>query len=191
MSPRWWRPARRHCVRGVYLASEEWRFTLASKLAIDDGYLVATCRSNAMYQHILLPIDGSAVSLRAAEAGIALASKLGSRVHVLHVVVPLPAVPFLDEIVAADAASADSAEVAGERYLSDVCARASAAGVPCQGSLQTDPKPHQAIVVTAQRLGCDLIVMGCHGWRGLDRLLLSSQTERVIRESTVPVLVHR
>jgi nucleotide-binding universal stress UspA family protein len=144
-----------------------------------------------MYDHILLTIDGSAVSLRAAEAGIALARKLGSHVHVLHVVVPLPAVPYLDEIIAISAIEyADSAESAGARYLSDVRERANAAAVPCQSSLETDPKPHQAIVAAAQRLGCDLIVMGSNGWRGLDRLLLGSQTQRVILESAVPVLVH-
>jgi nucleotide-binding universal stress UspA family protein len=147
---------------------------------------------NAMYKHILLPVDGSELSLRAAEAGIALARQLGARVHALHVVVPLPAVPFLNEIVAtSDSEYADSAEEAGTRYLAAVRERADAAGVPCQGSLETDARPHRAIAAVAQREGCDLIVMGSHGWRGMDRLLLGSETQRVILESELPVLVHR
>jgi nucleotide-binding universal stress UspA family protein len=145
-----------------------------------------------MYKHILLPVDGSELSLRAADAGIALARQLGARVHALHVVVPLPAMPFLNEvIVTSDAEYADSAEEAGARYLAAVRERADAAGVPCQGSLETDPRPHHAIVEVARREGCDLIVMGSHGWRGLDRLLLGSEAQRVILDSGVPVLVNR
>ena len=145
-----------------------------------------------MYKHILLPVDGSDLSLRAADAGIALARQLGARVHVLHVVVPLPAVPFLTEIVVInDAEYADSAEEAGARYLAAVRERADAAGVPCQSSLESDPRPHHAIVEVARREGCDLIVMGSHGWRGLDRLLLGSEAQRVILESELPVLVNR
>jgi len=108
------------------------------------------------------------------------------------VVVPLPAVPFLNEIIAtSDAEYADSAEEAGARYLAAVRERADAAGVPCQCSLETDPRPHRVIVAVARREGCDLIVMGSHGWRGLDRLLLGSEAQRVILESDVPVLVDR
>jgi len=145
-----------------------------------------------MYKHLLLPIDGSELSLRAADAGIALARQLGARVHALHVVVPLPAVPFLNEIIAtSDAEYADSAETAGARYLAIVRERADAAGVPCQSSLETDPQPHRSIIRVAQREGCDLIVMGSHGWRGLDRLLMGSETQRVILEAGLPVLVNR
>src|SRR5690606_5316284 len=129
---------------------------------------------------------------RAADAGITLARQLGASVHALHVVVPLPAVPFLNEIVAtSDAEYADSAQGAGMRYLAAVRERADAAGVPCQASLETDPRPHRAIMAVARREGCDLIVMGSHGWRGLDRLLMGSQTQRVILEAEVPVLVSR
>jgi nucleotide-binding universal stress UspA family protein len=145
-----------------------------------------------MYKHVLLPVDGSDLSLRAADAGIALARQLGARVHALHVVVPLPAVPFLNEvIVTSNAEYADSAEDAGARYLAAVRERADAAGVPCQCSLETDPRPHHAIVAVARREGCDLIVMGSHGWRGLDRLLMGSETQRVILEADLPVLVNR
>lgn len=145
-----------------------------------------------MYKHILLPVDGSELSLRAADAGIALARQLGAHVHALHVVVPLPAIPFLNDIiVTSDADYTDSAEEAGARYLAAVREHAQAAGVACQSSLETDPHPHRAIVAVARREGCDLIVMGSHGWRGLDRLLLGSEAQRVILESDVPVLVNR
>ena len=143
-----------------------------------------------MYQYILLPVDGSDISLRAADAGIALAAKLGARVHALHVVVPLPTVPFLDEIIAASNVEyVDGAREAGNRYLDEVCARAKAAGVVCLSSLESDATPQRAIVAKARSLGCDLIVMGCNGWRGLDRLLLGSATQHVIVHGGIPVLV--
>jgi nucleotide-binding universal stress UspA family protein len=145
-----------------------------------------------MYKHILLPVDGSDLSLRAADAGIALARQLGARVHALHVVVPLVAVPFLNEVIAtSDAEYTGGAEEAGARYLAAVRERAEAAGVPCRCSLETDPRPHHAIAAVARREGCDLIVMGSHGWRGLNRLLLGSETQRVVLEAEVPVLVNR
>lgn len=143
-----------------------------------------------MYQHILLPIDGSDISLRAADAGIALAAKLGAKVHALHVMVPLSTVPFLYDVIAASNLSYENvAQDAGNRFLAEVCERAKAAGVPCQSSLETDTAPQRTIVTKARALGCDLIVMGCNGWRGLDRLLLGSATHHVIVHSGIPVLV--
>jgi nucleotide-binding universal stress UspA family protein len=49
-------------------------------------------------------------------------------------------------------------------------------------------KPHDEIARTADRLGCDLIVMGSHGWTGANRMMLGSTTHRVLRESPLPVL---
>jgi nucleotide-binding universal stress UspA family protein len=54
-----------------------------------------------------------------------------------------------------------------------------------------DQGPAAAIVETAVREGCDLIIMGSHGRRGLDRLLLGSQAQRVVTNATCPVLVCR
>lgn len=143
-----------------------------------------------MYQHILLPIDGSEISLRAAAAGIALAARLGAQVHALHVVAQMPPVPFLYDVIAASNLSYENvARDTGNRFLAEVCERAKAAGVPCQSSLESNTAPPRAIVAKARALGCDLIVMGCNGWRGLDRLLLGSATQYVIVHSEVPVLV--
>src|SRR5690606_34380832 len=53
----------------------------------------------------------------------------------------------------------------------------------------TSPAP--AIVETAKKLGCDLIVMASHGRRGVQRLLLGSQAAEVVHNSNVPVLIVR
>jgi nucleotide-binding universal stress UspA family protein len=54
-----------------------------------------------------------------------------------------------------------------------------------------DDIPHRAILAAVGRLGCDLIVMASHGRRGMEGLLLGSETQRVLLRSTVPVLVVR
>ena len=77
------------------------------------------------------------------------------------------------------------------RYLADARQRAVAAGVPCETSFETDARPYAAIVGATRKQQCDLIVMASHGWRGFDRLLLGSETHKVILNGEVPVLVCR
>lgn len=143
-----------------------------------------------MFKHILLPIDGSELSMRAADTGIELARRLGGRVYACHVVAPFPAIiPFGELIQANEATYTREAVAVAERYLAEVRRRAEAVGVGCEGSYQIDKRPHCAIVAAAEREHCDLIVMGSHGWRGFDRVLLGSETHKVILDSALPVLV--
>jgi nucleotide-binding universal stress UspA family protein len=86
-----------------------------------------------------------------------------------------------------EAVMADSAA----KILARVCAKAQEAGVPCTPLHVKDQAPAEAIVETAQTRGCDLIVMASHGRRGLNKLLLGSQTARVLALTTTPVLVYR
>lgn len=143
-----------------------------------------------MFKHILLPTDGSDLSLRAVDTGLALAARLGASVHAFHVVMPFPATVYVAEVVLADEDMYAHESVArSARYLAEVEARASAAGVPCQSSSVSDHRPYAAILEVAASRHCDLIVMASHGWRGLDRLLLGSETHKVILNGDVPVLV--
>jgi nucleotide-binding universal stress UspA family protein len=52
-------------------------------------------------------------------------------------------------------------------------------------------EPHQEIIDPAKKSGCDLIVMGSHGYGGLKQLVLGSETTRVLSHSKIPVLVYR
>jgi nucleotide-binding universal stress UspA family protein len=145
-----------------------------------------------MYQHILLPTDGSDLSLRAVDMGIALAAKFGAKVYGLHVIPAYPSVAYMTEVVTISESDYDeqSAERA-ERYLADVAERAKKAGVPCETHYTFDDHPAKVIIDTASTHGCDLIVMGSHGRRGFDRLLLGSETQRVLVGCDLPVLVCR
>ncbi len=143
-----------------------------------------------MFKQILLPVDGSDVSMRAADTGIALAAKLGAAVHGLNVVAPVSSLAWIADIIVSDVdALTVQATAQAQEYLAQVQAKAETAGVACTTSYVTSARPHEAILAAARDHGCDLIVMGTHGWRGADRLLLGSETHRVILSGDVPVLV--
>ena len=147
-----------------------------------------------MYKHILLPTDGSPLSARAAAQGVRLAKALGARLTVLHVIPPATPIAIgrkqsvayatLEERVALDQRHAAKA-------LGLVEKAASAAGVPCKLESLKGDYPAEAILATARKRRCDLILMASHGRRGVQALLLGSETQKVLAHATVPVLVHR
>jgi len=138
-----------------------------------------------MYDRILLPTDGSRGNSRAVEQAIGLAAQSDARLHVLFVVEDLPYAPeMMDGQV-----EARLREI-GEEAISDIRQRAADAGVSVETALE-DGTPHQSILEYADEEGMDLIVMGTHGRSGLDRYLLGSVTERVVRGADTPVLTVR
>ncbi|MFM7454641.1 MAG: universal stress protein [Cyanobium sp.] len=146
------------------------------------------------YRHILVPTDGSEISERAVEQAVSLAAALGARLRLLHVQVSFPislvGVGELVEPSTVDALMAATQQRA-ETILGEAMARAAAAGVEAEQSLLVNPQPHQAILEEARTHGCDLIVMASHGRRGLEGLLIGSETQRVLTQSSCPVLVVR
>jgi nucleotide-binding universal stress UspA family protein len=95
----------------------------------------------------------------------------------------------LDAATLATLASAARQE--SERVVNEAMAIAAGAGVGATAERISGERPHRAIVAAADRLGCDLIVMASHGRRGFQRMLLGSQTQRVLVQAGVPVLVIR
>ena len=143
-----------------------------------------------MFKHILLPTDGSELSLRAVDTGIALAARLGASVHAFSVVPPFPWLTCAVDIIQANQESyLDEAVAQAEGYLREVCQRAATAGVACASSHVIGQRPYTAIVAAVAARQCDLIAMASHGGRGFDRLLLGSETHKVMLYANVPVLV--
>ncbi|MEB3234497.1 MAG: universal stress protein [Cyanobacteriota bacterium] len=147
-----------------------------------------------VYEHLLVPTDGSELSARALDQAIHLAKALGSHLTVLHAqpAVPLPILGVGDSIdpVTVDAlvrASRDSAE----QVMNNALAQVRAAGLEARQQRIDHAAPHAAIVEAARSLGCDLIVMASHGRKGLEGLLLGSETQKVLATSPCPVLVVR
>jgi nucleotide-binding universal stress UspA family protein len=145
-----------------------------------------------VYQHILLPVDGSAPSNAAAEGGIAFAAQVGARVTVLHVLEQLHLYTYEFDVTEK---IHDEWRHKRDAYVPELLApaerRAREAGVLCNALQAQADEPYQAIIKTAQEQRCDLIVMGSHGRRGLQGLLLGSQTQKVLTHSSIPVLVFR
>ena len=145
-----------------------------------------------MFKRILLPTDGSELSLRAVDMGLDLASSLHASVYGFHVIPPTPALAYFADIAMADGELIlEQTEAFASRCLEAIRQRAAAAGVEYAGGTVVDQRPASAIVAIAQQQDCDLIVMASHGWQGFDRLLLGSETHKVIVQGLVPVLVVR
>jgi nucleotide-binding universal stress UspA family protein len=146
------------------------------------------------YQHLLVPSDGTQLSDKALTQGMALAKALGAKLTLVHVQPPLP-VSLIGMGDMLDPATIESlsrtAERESARILEEARAAAAAEGLEIHAELLKQDLPHRAIVEAAQRHGCDLIVMASHGRRGLSGLLLGSETQRVLLQAAVPVLVVR
>ena len=142
-----------------------------------------------MFKNILLPVDGSEHALNAVATGLELASRLQANVHAIHVLPPLPAVSLVAELLQSRSSYTELAKGRARGYLEEVASRARAAGVPCDTEFVFDLRPYVAIVAAANKHHCDLIVMSSRGSKGLERVLLGSETHKVMLSCDVPVLV--
>jgi nucleotide-binding universal stress UspA family protein len=140
---------------------------------------------------ILVATDGSALSDKAVEAAVGLARAIGGEL-VAFTAVPVYAYSGIGEssgVAAADHQATVGAE-ASER-LASVERKAREAGVACHTSMLEDDDPARAIIATADKHDCGLIVMASHGRRGMQALLLGSETQRVLTLTNRPVLTVR
>lgn len=144
-----------------------------------------------MFKHLLLPIDGSDLSDKAADAAIAFAASTGARITSFMAIPEYPFQTFSDSAHETRGAYQARLEAAARRDLGKVQAAASAAGVSCAAETAINSSPFRAIVAKATELDCDLIVMASHGRSGLNSLLIGSETQKVLTHSTIPVLVYR
>jgi nucleotide-binding universal stress UspA family protein len=149
-----------------------------------------------MYKHILVPTDGSPLSLKAAKTATALAKALRSDLTVLYVT-PRWMPPVGSEgsmpsrIGEMEAEYRSARKVEAVKALDRVCAIATAAKIGCEQLHVTSEEPWDAIIRTATKRKCDLVVMASHGRGGLAGLLLGSETTKVLSHSKIPVLVCR
>jgi len=146
--------------------------------------------TKALFRRILLPIDGSDQSLHACEKGLKLAKIFDAKAVVMHVVPPFNAIAYMTEFLAAtELRYSQHAVKSASHYMEKAKALANKAQVPCECHYLFGVHPHEAIVEAAKEHQCDLIVMATHGWHGLNRLVLGSETQKVVTHSHVPVLV--
>jgi nucleotide-binding universal stress UspA family protein len=148
-----------------------------------------------MYKHILIATDGSELAGRALAHGLALAKELKVPTTVVTVTQPWSAMDLAhetrmgnpDPIHQFEAIAAASAKT----ILDAAAQMAKAAGVACESVHVSGQHPAEGIIATAEKKGCDLIVMASHGRRAVGRMLLGSQVSEVLAHSKVPALIVR
>lgn len=147
-----------------------------------------------MYKNILVPTDGSALSNRTIRDAAKLAKSLGAAITGFHVA-PTYHIEIYTDYVPPDMVTpqehAANAKKTAARHLEAVKKAAAANDVRCNTYHVMSDNPADAIIKAAHKYKCDLIYMGSHGRSGLSKLLLGSQTSKVLAHSRIPVLVHR
>lgn len=148
-----------------------------------------------MYKQIMLAYDGSEPADKALDECIRIAKQTGASVVLLYVLRPHHLmigggrlVPGLAQL---EHQHAEALRQQAREMLDGAQGRLRACGIDCKAALEEGLDPHKQITDGAQRLKCDLIVMGSHGRGSLESLVVGSQTLKVLGRSTVPVLVVR
>jgi len=147
-----------------------------------------------MYKHILIPTDGSELSLKAVNHGIELAKVVKARVTSITVVSPSIVFDFEPEKFKGpsdDWGYKSLMEAFASKCLDQVKTEAVQRDVRCDVMYVEHEQPYQAIIDAATNEHCDLIVMASHGRGGIAAVVLGSVTLKVLTHSTIPVLVYR
>jgi nucleotide-binding universal stress UspA family protein len=134
---------------------------------------------------ILCPVDFFPASEAAVNYAASLAANYDAGIHLLHVIAPVTAGPY-DYAIDATAIM-KSMEEGAKRNLEDLAARVRAAGVRVETGISMCDV-YAGIKATIEAVKPDLIVMGTHGRRGVERWFMGSTTEKLLRHSPVPLV---
>ena len=147
-----------------------------------------------MYNRILIATDGSELSDKAVDSGLGLAALCGASVVVVQVVQHYPRSYFeggetvdLKQIERIEGQWTSNAQT----VLDAIHAKGQALKVNVTTEIVKSDLVAESVIDVAKRRDCDLIVMASHGRKGLQRLLLGSETQHVLTHSHIPVLVLR
>ena len=148
-----------------------------------------------MYQHILIPTDGSEVAEKAVEAGTNYAREAGAKV-LFFTAVPEYQPPTEGQVLAhKPITSVFQYEKDAEKAAQAILDKAAKAAKEAKVSFETDfalcDQPYQAIIDAAKRHGCDAIFMASHGRSGIPAWWYGSQTREVLTRTDIPTLVYR
>jgi nucleotide-binding universal stress UspA family protein len=144
-----------------------------------------------MFRKILVATDGSTLSQRAIATAVDLARSLGASLVGVTAVdaYPYAGVGQLDPLAYGEFQARAAAEAFDRLATLESAARA--AGIPCEALSRQGAPPWRAILDTAAEQGCDAIVMASHGRAGVSALILGSETQHVLSQTTLPVIVVR
>jgi len=139
---------------------------------------------------VLIPIDFSGHSRHALRYAIPLAKQFGASLHLVYVVEPTiyPADLGFGQVVYPN--FEDELAVKGGEELKALARKEVGNAAPVTTAVRTG-KPHQEILLEAEAVGADMIVMATHGHTGVEHMLFGSTAERIVRNSRCPVLTVR
>lgn len=147
-----------------------------------------------MYQCILIATDGSPLSDKAVDSGLSLAALAGAKVVALKVVPHYPR-SYFEGGLATDTNDMKRIETqwseAAHALVNGIKSKGSEHNVDVTPLVVQSDLVAESVIETAQNHHCDLIVMASHGRKGIQRMLLGSETQHVLTNASVPVLVLR
>jgi nucleotide-binding universal stress UspA family protein len=144
-----------------------------------------------MYEHLLVPVDGSDTSKTAVGKAAGLAKAFGSRVTVIYVIDPYPFTGVGTDFAYGQADYLSAATAEANTAIKQAKDTLGQAGVTVDSSVIEAHTAWRGIVEAGLTLNVDLIVMGSHGRSGLEKLVLGSVTQAVLSHTKLPVLVVR
>ena len=146
-----------------------------------------------MFKHILISTDGSAISIKAAKAGIALAKALGARVTAYSAIETMQGM-YMEDVVFDERTLEkieSSASQAGQKRVNAIEKLAKAARVPFASLITKANTPYEGIIAAAKKQKCDVIFMASHGRSGVAKWVMGSVTQKVLAHCAIPVVVYR
>ena len=142
------------------------------------------------YSHILVALDESPMAYAAVEQALSLAQDLKSQVTIMSVIAidPFVGVDFY-KVAPAITDYFMQAEKNAKERLEDVKQSFIRDGINVNTKLIHGVSPSQGIIQVADEAGADLIIMGSHGRRGIQKVMLGSVAQNVLTQSPIPVLI--
>jgi nucleotide-binding universal stress UspA family protein len=148
-----------------------------------------------MYKRIMFPVDGSELSLKAINECFGFAKALGAAVTLIyvqpHYSMHVPAGLISGVVKSLEKEREEEFMGTAQKMLAELETLGKADGVQCDGVVVVGDSPYEKIIEYAGNRNCDLIMMASHGRKGLDAVLLGSETVKVLTHTKIPVLVVR
>lgn len=145
-----------------------------------------------MFKKILVPTDGTPLADKVVAAAIEFAKiNKNSKIVGVSVIVPVLFSPF-ESLGRVDTEEHEQMLYAqASEYLEKLKDMVDAAGIPCETHITKSSSPAGDIVQVSVEQECDCIFMSSHGRKGLNKFFLGSETQKVLSQASVPVMVYR
>lgn len=146
-----------------------------------------------MFKSILVPTDGSPLAEKVFDAAIDAARKNNGKIIGISVARPYTHPRPTEGSPIPDYSKEYERDMVrlAQQYVQRLADAAQQQGVPCETLTPSSIDPSSEILAAAQRFSCDVIFIASHGRRGISKIFLGSEAQRVLADSPIPVMVFR